>query len=106
MCRGWCVLVLSFGGVEMRVVVFGVMGMVGRIFVRFFVGYFWFRVEKLVVFERSVGRKYGELVDDLLEEFRDVEVIFFFEFFRDLDVDIVFNVFLVLILREVEGELV
>lgn len=98
-------MALSFGGVEMRVAVLGATGMVGRTFVRLLAGHPWFRVEKLVASERSAGRKYGELVDDSPEEFRDVEVTSLPEFLRDPDVDIVFNALPASISREVEGEL-
>lgn len=96
-------MALSFGGVEMRVAVLGATGMVGRTFVRLLAGHPWFRVEKLVASERSAGRKYGELVDDSPEEFRDVEVTSLPEFLRDPDVDIVFNALPASISREVEG---
>lgn len=89
----------------MKVAVLGATGMVGRTFVRLLAGHPWFRVEKLVASERSAGKKYGELVDDSPEEFRDVEVTSLPEFLRDPDVDLVFNALPASISREVEEEL-
>lgn len=89
----------------MKVAVLGATGMVGRTFVRLLAGHPWFRIEKLVASERSAGKKYGELVDDSPEEFRDVEVTSLPEFLRDPDVDLVFNALPASLSKEVEEEL-
>ncbi|ACS90170.1 aspartate-semialdehyde dehydrogenase [Thermococcus sibiricus] len=75
----------------MKVAVLGATGMVGRTFVKLLEGHPWFEVEKLVASERSAGIRYGELVEDSPEEFRDFEVISLEDFLKDPGVDLVFN---------------
>ncbi|WP_175059269.1 aspartate-semialdehyde dehydrogenase [Thermococcus sp. 2319x1] len=89
----------------MKAAVLGATGIVGRTFVRLLAKHPWFRVEKLVASERSAGKKYGELVEDSPEEFRDVEVISLPEFLKDPDVDLVFNALPASISKGVEEEL-
>ncbi|NJE61748.1 aspartate-semialdehyde dehydrogenase [Thermococcus sp. 21S7] len=89
----------------MNVAVLGATGMVGRTFVRLLAGHPWFRLEKLVASERSAGRRYGELVDDSPEEFRDIEVVSLKEFLKDPDVGLVFNALPASLSLEVEERL-
>jgi len=89
----------------MRAAVLGATGLVGRTFVRLLQGHPWFRVEALVASERSAGRRYGELVEDAPEEFKDIEIVSLGEFLRDVDVDIAFNSLPASISREVEEKL-
>uniref|UniRef100_UPI002630B0D7 aspartate-semialdehyde dehydrogenase n=1 Tax=Thermococcus sp. TaxID=35749 RepID=UPI002630B0D7 len=89
----------------MRVAVLGATGLVGRTFVRLLQGHPWFKVEALVASERSAGRRYGELVEDAPEEFKDIEVVSLGEFLRDVDVDLAFNALPPSVSREVEEKL-
>ncbi|WP_099209893.1 aspartate-semialdehyde dehydrogenase [Thermococcus henrietii] len=89
----------------MKVAVLGATGMVGRTFVGLLEGHPWFKVEKLVASERSAGKRYGELVEDAPEEFREIEVVSLGEFLKDPDVDLVFNALPASISREVEERL-
>jgi len=89
----------------MRVAVLGATGLVGRTFVRLLQGHPWFKVEALVASERSAGRRYGELVEDAPEEFRDIEVVSLGEFLSEPNVDLAFNALPASISREVEEKL-
>ncbi|MCD6372460.1 MAG: aspartate-semialdehyde dehydrogenase [Thermococcus sp.] len=89
----------------MKVAVLGATGMVGRTFVKLLEGHPWFKVEKLVASERSAGKRYGELVEDSPEEFRDIELVSLGEFLRDPGVDLVFNALPASLSREVEERL-
>ncbi|ASJ17085.1 aspartate-semialdehyde dehydrogenase [Thermococcus chitonophagus] len=89
----------------MKVAVLGATGLVGRTFVKLLEGHPWFRVEKLVASERSAGKKYGELVEDAPEEFKDYVVASLTEFLEDPEVDLVFNALPASISRDVEEKL-
>ncbi|MFA4640271.1 aspartate-semialdehyde dehydrogenase [Pyrococcus kukulkanii] len=89
----------------MKVAVLGATGLVGRTFVKLIEGHPWFKVEKLVASERSAGKKYGELVEDAPEEFKDYVVVSLTEFLEDLGVDLVFNALPASISKDVEEKL-
>ena len=89
----------------MRAAVLGATGLVGRTFVRLLQGHPWFKIEALVASERSAGRRYGELVEDAPEEFKDIEVVSLGEFLSEPNVDIAFNALPASISREVEEKL-
>ncbi|AFK22588.1 aspartate-semialdehyde dehydrogenase [Pyrococcus sp. ST04] len=88
-----------------KVAVLGATGLVGRTFVKLLAGHPWFKVEELVASERSAGKKYGELVEDSPEEFRDFVVVSLNEFLENPNVDMVFNALPASISREVEEKL-
>ncbi|CAB49947.1 aspartate-semialdehyde dehydrogenase [Pyrococcus abyssi] len=88
-----------------RVAVLGATGLVGRTFVKLLGGHPWFKVEKLIASEKSAGKKYGDLVEDSPEEFRDYYVISLNEFLENPGVDLVFNALPASISRDVEEKL-
>ncbi|GAB6136034.1 aspartate-semialdehyde dehydrogenase [Thermococcus prieurii] len=89
----------------MKVAVLGATGMVGRTFVRLLENHPWFKLGALVASERTAGKRYGELVEDAPEEFRDMEIVPLGEFLKEPDVDLVFNALPASISREVEERL-
>ncbi len=88
-----------------RVAVLGATGFVGRTFVKLLEGHPWFKLEKLVASERSAGKKYGEVVEESPEEFRDQIVVGLSEFLEEPGVDLVFNALPASLSREVEEKL-
>ncbi|QDA30848.1 aspartate-semialdehyde dehydrogenase [Thermococcus indicus] len=89
----------------MRAAVLGATGMVGRTFVRLLEGHPWFKVKTLVASERSAGKRYGELVPEAPEEFKELEVVSLSDFLREPDVDLVFNALPASVSGEVEEKL-